>query len=739
MTAEEVITRARRPNKKRRSRSVPSERDLMTGLATVMWLSSTIIVFGASFFDEVAPENLNFWRLALGLPALLLGISFPLLARRLSDRAFQLYIELNMIPALVIDLILLQITPATQGVLLSMVVPLLFAGYFLRSLPLLLTLGSAVLIALSTLSTEPASQTPHLGSFLVVYIAIAIVTPLLLHLQNRETFRAVALLRRGAASDPLTGLANWRGLRREFRRLSASRSVRRGDRLLAVLVIDLDNFKSANSAYGHIGGDHALRAIAGQLKRLARPGSCVARIGGDEFAVLIGVESPARAIEAGEMFQAAVRAACATMELPGASIAATVGIAIQPEDGDDLESLIDAADRRMYELKGEKRHQNLPDSNPAAAEVRPPWLREAVPEVEADGPEPLTLDTIAGGKLRFLASRTLFARASSLGWAFGAPVMALSLLVPDAYPDPALTWWMVLLIGAVMTPATLIANRDPGTRTHLFLDAATLAIFAGAIAATGGLASTAGPLLILLAASQAWFWNTRFYVFRVIGPVAAALSPFLYSPLTGDSEHTAMMLTALSLSVLLVTLVTAMYFDRYLLTRLQLHIEQMAVTDPLTGIANRRRFESYVQEQLAAVDDAAFAIVMLDLDNFKEVNSRHGHAAGDRTLKSIATALSSVARADDCIARIGGDEFAAVLSGVQAADAQVLADRFVEAVASAPEAHSEGVGASAGFAIYPVHGQTLDELMHVADNALMAVKASGKGVVRAAPLSVAVN
>ncbi len=187
------------------------------------------------------------------------------------------------------------------------------------------------------------------------------------------------------------------------------------------------------------------------------------------------------------------------------------------------------------------------------------------------------------------------------------------------------------------------------------------------------------------------------------------------------------------------TIVVAMYFNRFMLTRLQRDAERLALSDPLTGISNRRCFNRYVQEQLDAELPSEFAIVMIDLDNFKRVNSEHGHRVGDQVLRAIADSLDAVAREDDCIARVGGDEFAAVLPGVEVDGARALAERFVRAVSETPEAARSGVGASAGFALFPLHGQTLDQLVFTADSALMAVKATGKGSARVARIVSAVG
>lgn len=715
---------------------------LKTALGTALWFSTTAVVMSASFVPAVAPSDVGDWRLILGVPALALGIITAIIGPRLSERAFEAWVDFCMIPALAVNLVLLQITPATEAILFNLVVTLVFAGYFLRPRVLLLTFFGGAAIAISALFTEPASQTPHLGSFLVVYLATVAMTVALIHLQNTETLGALDEVRRRGLTDPLTGLANLRALEREAEKRFASGGFGKNRRgVTGLILIDLDNFKSANSAHGHIGGDYALKMVAEQLARIAMRDAVVARVGGDEFAVLLRAESHARIEQTGEIYRGAVRAAGALIDIPGFEIDSAIGTAVYPDDGGNLSELLDVADRSMYASKGNKRH-TVPDLERAAEKtaLRPAWLDE--PEAnEDDGVTQTTydLDWATGGSIEFLASRTMYSRSSAFAWAIGSLVLGISLLVPGAYPDPTMTWWMAMIGGIVLAPLILLLNATPQTRTHLVLDLVSLVGLAGVIALTGGIQSTAPPLLILLVASQAWFWGTRLLALRLIGPLLVAASPILYTDLTGSNSDVIALVGIYTLGALLVTTVCAMYFNRRMLTRLQSDAERLAMSDPLTGISNRRCFNQYVQSHLGAEEPEEFAIVMIDLDNFKRVNTERGHRAGDEVLRAIANALGSVAREDDCVARVGGDEFAAVLPGVGVDGARALAERFVKAVAETPEAVESNVGASAGFALFPLHGRTLDQLVFTADSALMAVKASGKGSARVARIVSAVG
>jgi diguanylate cyclase (GGDEF)-like protein len=126
---------------------------------------------------------------------------------------------------------------------------------------------------------------------------------------------------------------------------------------------------------------------------------------------------------------------------------------------------------------------------------------------------------------------------------------------------------------------------------------------------------------------------------------------------------------------------------------------------------------------------------MIDLDDFKRVNDTCGHAAGDTVLLAIAHALSLATRPGDCVARIGGDEFALLARGVDASGSRALSVRCVRAVEDAVgrAGYSNcGVSATVGYALFPYHGITLDTLLDAADSALMDAKIKGKRQVSCA-------
>ncbi|MDN5003025.1 PAS-domain containing protein [Bradyrhizobium sp. GCM10027634] len=163
----------------------------------------------------------------------------------------------------------------------------------------------------------------------------------------------------------------------------------------------------------------------------------------------------------------------------------------------------------------------------------------------------------------------------------------------------------------------------------------------------------------------------------------------------------------------------------------QARVAHMAQHDSLTDLPNRTLFREKMSEGLnqVAIAGGAMAVLCFDLDNFKTVNDRLGHAAGDRLLRWVAARLRENVGEHDTVARLGGDEFAVLQRGPQPQSAEKLARRLVEIIGHPPplESQSIHVGVSVGIAIAPDHGLDADELMKCADLALYQAKAKGRG------------
>ena len=160
-------------------------------------------------------------------------------------------------------------------------------------------------------------------------------------------------------------------------------------------------------------------------------------------------------------------------------------------------------------------------------------------------------------------------------------------------------------------------------------------------------------------------------------------------------------------------------------------LDGLAFTDALTGLSNRTQLFERIEAAIARTGrgEARFSIFYLDLDGFKSVNDRGGHATGDAVLREIAHRLRASMRESDTVARIGGDEFVIIAAPHNDDVALALAYRLIDAV-TPPIETSEGVyavGVSIGIATYPHDGASVRALLAAADGALYSAKTLGKG------------
>ena len=159
----------------------------------------------------------------------------------------------------------------------------------------------------------------------------------------------------------------------------------------------------------------------------------------------------------------------------------------------------------------------------------------------------------------------------------------------------------------------------------------------------------------------------------------------------------------------------------------RVELERLSVTDPLTGLDNRRRMTESLQNEVLRSRrlEHVFSVVMVDVDHFKEYNDSHGHMAGDEALKRVATVLRGALRDGDSVARYGGEEFFVLLPETPAATAADLAKRVRAALAK----HSPPAGPvtlSFGIAAYPANGDSGETLIRAADAALYEAKRGGR-------------
>lgn len=172
-------------------------------------------------------------------------------------------------------------------------------------------------------------------------------------------------------------------------------------------------------------------------------------------------------------------------------------------------------------------------------------------------------------------------------------------------------------------------------------------------------------------------------------------------------------------------------------------LEALTMTDGLTDIANRRRFDQHLEQEWRRCGRmmVPLSAIMMDIDHFKSFNDHYGHAAGDDCLRRIARTLQDVpGRAGDLVARYGGEEFACLLPGTDAEGAEVIAERMRQSVGDLgiPHAWSDAastVSISAGVAtVIPGRDSTPEDLIKLADDRLYEAKHAGRNRVAAPEL-----
>jgi diguanylate cyclase (GGDEF)-like protein len=177
------------------------------------------------------------------------------------------------------------------------------------------------------------------------------------------------------------------------------------------------------------------------------------------------------------------------------------------------------------------------------------------------------------------------------------------------------------------------------------------------------------------------------------------------------------------------------------LSQAQAALEYQALHDVLTGLPNRRRFDSWLGQSVESARGRAGSVglLLLDLDGFKEVNDTLGHHVGDELLREVAERLRGTLRDGDLVARLGGDEFAVVLPDADTAKANAAAQRVLDAL-KAPirvQGHAIETGGSVGIALFPADGSDPISLLRRADMAMYSAKRAQAGYAHATPLPAA--
>ncbi len=155
-------------------------------------------------------------------------------------------------------------------------------------------------------------------------------------------------------------------------------------------------------------------------------------------------------------------------------------------------------------------------------------------------------------------------------------------------------------------------------------------------------------------------------------------------------------------------------------------LRELAMRDPLTGLPNRRVLLDALDRAVERppLPGTAHAVFLLDLNGFKRVNDRYGHAAGDEVLRAVVGRFQRAARTDDVFARLGGDEFAVLARNVTKADARAIGSRFIDALSNSVRTGdtTHDIGVAIGAALLPADGETAEKILRHADVAMYRAK-----------------
>ena len=332
--------------------------------------------------------------------------------------------------------------------------------------------------------------------------------------------------------------------------------------------------------------------------------------------------------------------------------------------------------------------------------------------------------------------RARMGRISGALWIVGALVGIVGTFLPGAsHQDLA---WVLGLSALVLAygigSVTGLIPWDRASMKALALGTVfTIPVVGLAIYLSGGSISYIEPVLVCSLLYAALFFPSRWAWPLAVELVAVAGAPLLYEDGAVDTAFPSRYL-ALAAGFLAVTAVMVNLKRR--LVDAEARQREIANHDPLTGIANRRAFDVALRRELAArmdpragrrgVDREPFALLVLDLDDFKAINDDYGHQVGDAVLRKTAERARTVLRSTDLLARIGGDEFAVIAPGAHGDAADRLAEEIRNAVSlHDPESRPPKPCASVGLAVFPEDGDTFETLMRAADQRLLRVKSNG--------------
>jgi diguanylate cyclase (GGDEF)-like protein len=260
--------------------------------------------------------------------------------------------------------------------------------------------------------------------------------------------------------------------------------------------------------------------------------------------------------------------------------------------------------------------------------------------------------------------------------------------------------------------------------------AAMMPVVALGLWASGGATSYLQPVMLFICLFVAWFFPPSMGWPLMALLVAVYASPLLYDP---DAVAYGYPARAVVSAMVVVGLTATMQFLKLRLVGAEMRQREIAERDPLTAVANRRGFDLALARTSEL--EQQYALILFDFDDFKRINDVHGHPVGDAVLIAVAQAARGVVRQGDCLARIGGDEFALIAPSAGQSGVTRLVRALGEAIHSVQMPGVGYVGVTFAWAVAPEDAGDPTTLMAIADERLMARKRESKArEIQAAPV-----
>lgn len=656
-----------------------------------MWAVLLIVITAGIAFHHtllrVPPEVMPLGR------SLVLAVAVPMVLRWLSgDRSpVQRWSSLLYIASVYIDvacLMVLRIACIRHGL---DVVPLVMPAGILMSLIVVqirfVLLAPAILAGLAGIvATELTAFEPTSNEMFDITASIAMVTVALsaayeLERSTRSGWLRARTLDRLTRTDALTGVPNRRYFDEQLTRLA--QAAQRTHQSLAVLVLDVDDFKAFNDHNGHLAGDDCLRRVGAYLGRsLTGVNELCARLGGEEFVAVWCATDPTTMTTRAEEIRSGIAALAIDRGEDGRVVTASAGLAHDPAPDPAATSAVELlrrADSALYRAKRDGRDRLVvadPQLPAMASRDRNAHPATAAP---AGAPQPAPAREQEAEFAKVYDRQGRIARAAIM---LGLDAVCLAML--SSYktvlkmPPESQALGVYTLVYGIMPMATLAALTALVPRLYRF-SAPTYVAAVGVITSAQmyerviqlpqgyDVVPYLMPTAVLLSLCVV---KIRF---RLLAPSVLAILLWVSALELWVFPWTSNRLLTVGTSIFMVIVTLRFSYRLERSVRLawldERKLDELTRTDPLTGLANRRSFDEALDALDESVGTRYAALMVLDVDDFKGFNDRYGHPAGDDALRAIGTWLRLATVDEDVVvARVGGEEFAALWRGPDNSD-----------------------------------------------------------------------